>query len=292
MDAGYKPDGIEMLAKLGTSGKHPGNLEKELHRKVENLHGFVLEVYWIKITLANLNSLGSQQVLVPVFLPFEMFAAAWGAGWHQFERSATGHRLSALHQYWENAMRLPWGQNHPLARTPENFPFAVPVAYFIDGGEFSDGSSATVTTISSIACGRGHAYDKSFLLSVLPEDRLIKDTSMKELTDFLNWCAHILLSGKMPHTGYYGEEFPMESVRFRRRGQPIAAQYVFAFSAMLCDNKQKVIRRADYQSGTWFRTIACHIFPHEGSAAAAVAPSVPLLVVCAKCLLLTHFLSS
>lgn len=81
--------------------------------------------------------------------------------------------LGTFKEYWDNAMKMPWGRNHPIAQTPEAFPFTVPLAYFIDGGEFSDGANATVTTVSSIASGRGNAYDKSFLISLLPEDRVI-----------------------------------------------------------------------------------------------------------------------
>jgi hypothetical protein len=57
-------------------------------------------------------------------------------------------------------------------KTPTGF--TVPVVYFIDGGEFSNGSSATVVSISSLVAGRGNAFDKSFLICTLPEQLLVK----------------------------------------------------------------------------------------------------------------------
>ena len=240
LNSGHSPSALRVLAEIGTGGKHPQNLERDLLTRVQHHHGFKIEPYWIKITLWNADKLGSSVQSVPVLLPFELYAAAWQAGWKQFERSAVGPGgVEVFALYWKNAMRQPWGQRHPLFAMPEMFAFAVPLAYFVDGAEFSNGSSATVTSVASVAAGRGNAYDKSFLISVLPEDRLVKHVSMRELGHFLAWCGDVLLSGRRPERGYHGEEFPQDSQRHRMRGQPIAANYIFAFAAMLCDNKQK-----------------------------------------------------
>jgi len=112
---------------------------------------------------------------VPVICPWDFYHAAFVAGEEQFRRSAVGEGGdAALQAYWDNAMRLPWGQKHPLANSPNDFKHAIPLAYFMDGGEFSDGSSALLTTCSSICCGKGHAFDKSCLICLLPEDRCLK----------------------------------------------------------------------------------------------------------------------
>jgi hypothetical protein len=195
-------------------------MERDLRRKLQHHHGYHLDVYWIYVTLDKTDGLGVVRELVPVLLPWELYAAAYSSSWAQFESSAVGPSgIETLRAYWVNAMRLPWGRAHPIAQSPQDFPFTIPLSYFIDGGEFSDGSNATITTVSSIACGRGNAYDKSFLISVLPEDRLVKDVSLGELSDFLAWCGGVLLSGKRPLTGYYGEEFPSASDRYMRLQQ-------------------------------------------------------------------------
>ena len=86
--AGHFPEGIRLWAGLGHNGKHSGNLERDLHRKLEAHHGFHLELYWIEVTLVKMNGLGSVREKVPVFLPREFYSAAYQAGWNQFEASA------------------------------------------------------------------------------------------------------------------------------------------------------------------------------------------------------------
>jgi len=131
-------------------------------------------MYHINMTLQSEDGLGSQPCQVPALLPWIFFSAAF-KHWPQFEKSLVGRNgLATLKEYWENACRLPWGRNHPAATSPNEFGTTVPTAYFIDAGEFANGSSVTVVTAGSIAAGRGNSFDKIFLVMVLPEARLVK----------------------------------------------------------------------------------------------------------------------
>ena len=81
------------------------------------------------------------------------------------------------------------------------------------------------------------------LLGLLPEGRLVKDTTLDELADFMAWVGEALLEGVVPSRSYYNEPWPGH--RASRADKNIAAPFVFAFAGLQSDNKQ---------------TVACHKF--------------------------------
>ena len=86
------------------------------------------------------------------------------------------------------------------------------------------------------------------LLGLLPEDRLVKDTTLDELADFMAWVGEALLEGVVPSRGYYKE--PWSGHRASRADKNIAAPFVFAFAGLQSDNKQNKLLATNFGGGS------------------------------------------
>lgn len=65
---------IKTFASLGSSGKHPQNCERDLHRWLRGLYGLVLEPYVIQVKL-QIDGFRSKPVSIRVLLPHEILHA-------------------------------------------------------------------------------------------------------------------------------------------------------------------------------------------------------------------------
>ena len=109
----------------------------------------------------------------------------------------------------------------------------------------------------------GHACMLNVRIWVTAENHLVlsvpanlQDQTLAEISDFLAWCGQILLSGKFPECGYYGEEFKVGTTFAKNRGKSIAGKYRFAFSAQLSDNKQRALTHR-FQVRNWQSNFIC-----------------------------------
>lgn len=91
-------------------GSHPQNLERDLHRWVENMYGLELQPYGVPMQIRVKGEVQPRIVEIPVLAPHEIMGALWRAGELQWQVSMFGEENSAVvAEWWERAMMTPWG---------------------------------------------------------------------------------------------------------------------------------------------------------------------------------------
>jgi hypothetical protein len=132
-------DGAETGRLIGFSsaggwGKHPQNIERDLHKWLHNLFDVQLEPMYITLMLDTDDSLSVEEVRVPVLSIHEMFNAIWRAGPAQRDLSLFGRDgLCGLLEFWQHAQESPWGQRHPVVLCGKDMAKCFGVVIHIDG---------------------------------------------------------------------------------------------------------------------------------------------------------------
>ena len=82
---------IEALASLGCKGRHPQNVERDLHRWTSGLHGCALQVKYVQLDLLVPGEDEPQPVQWPIISPETWMHALHNDGPHRMALSECGH---------------------------------------------------------------------------------------------------------------------------------------------------------------------------------------------------------
>ena len=78
---------------------------------------------------------------------------------------------------------------------------------------------------------------------LVPHTRLrskaAKRATMSRVAHFIGWMIEVMMSGRMPMKGYYGEDFDSKSARYAARGTEIADGFQGAFVGFKADRKAR-----------------------------------------------------
>ena len=244
-DGLHLPD-IEKLAKIGGSGRFPGNMQRDL---LGMLGGFtvlqraesIISIRLKKKVMSEEVQL-SEEVKLKFLLPHKLFSCMYHDLPDAFKSSVLGGDPGNVQKFW-TAMR-----NHPtLTSRPElrakDLSKMVPLGLHGDGVSYmqvraAGGQSMDVLSWTSLL-SRGPTKVSSFLIFVLVK-ALVKDFGMSQtwpkVWKILCWSLEALASGTWPETDWDQAEFAEDSLDHELKGQPLAEGYsafVFVLKADL-----------------------------------------------------------
>lgn len=141
-------------------------------------------------------------------------------------------------RFWENALRLPFGQQHPGLVGIADYSFVLPIQHHADGATFMNKIEYNIFSMSS-AMTCGNSFDTKFPIAILETERFIDGVTEREIVDYITWCQTVLQSGTWPMRGYRGERFS-SGYRYHHMGESLAGPWIGAFAFWKGDLKAKV----------------------------------------------------
>lgn len=210
------------------------NAERDLSRKVKFASGFELEPFYIDIPLRSRATGGPDIVeTVATLAPFEVFGQLFTFG-AAFQKAILGGN-SDCGWFWGEA------KQHHLHNDPELFANAkkvVPTFWHSDGAEVYKDVDWTVWSWTSSMVRDVDSRDSKFLVCLVETQRLIPETSCKEITEFIAWNLQVLESGVYPSKDHKGRA--LSGRRARRAGNEIANGWRATFFGWQGDMKERV----------------------------------------------------
>lgn len=289
---------VARFARLGTSGAHLQNAERDFHRQFgtpEKL-GFELTPTIINVPMLDKESGNVVEVALPVLPPHELFATFYGAGERVFEQSLVRQPggLGYLETFWSSVAEEPWVATHPAMQGPQRMAYGVPLFLHADETEYVDKQKVYVISISGLA--HGDPVTTKLLVALLPSDLMqmegLTNVTLQAVLAFVKWSFEVLLEGVWPSTMYGGA--PLSSLssarpaaaagsvgsvssvgsarsaayRARMAGRRLAGEYFGVFAGVKGD--QLWLQDA-FSFKRYFRTNACCRFCHASQATRAGA---------------------
>ena len=132
---------VDAIATLGNSGTANYNAEDQLHAWLRSAYGIELEPYPILVTVKSDQPEETSTRLWLNTLPtFEIISAIYECSPKVFAKCMVGPGgMDLIKKYWENAMRQPWGQQHPALKNGHPLEFMLPLQYHYDGAKMFNG---------------------------------------------------------------------------------------------------------------------------------------------------------
>jgi hypothetical protein len=146
------------LAKAGTFGKNPQNIQRSLIQLFGKPVG-APDFNWFKIPLKN-----GRYALHPFLLPHKFFEQLYKERRQDFQRYLQGP-VGAAQQYWEHLQDSAYVRLHPKLHS-NNFATMIPLGLHGDAGAYSKQDSLMVISWNSIL-GRGNTRRKRFVFTFL-----------------------------------------------------------------------------------------------------------------------------
>ena len=100
------------MAACGAHGKHPQNIERDLHRKVAKSCPMNVELYQASVPILGKDEEGVRLETYDVALPHEMFAALYEKK-PMFMETFVANCPKHVAEYWQNARGQAWFEGHP-----------------------------------------------------------------------------------------------------------------------------------------------------------------------------------
>ena len=91
------PD-VVVLAKLGTAGRHPQNVERDLERQMRKAFNITLDAYEIEVPYKK----PGMSTIVGIVLPHELWSKMWNEHPDEAKRRFMG-APGAVRNFWEHA---------------------------------------------------------------------------------------------------------------------------------------------------------------------------------------------
>ena len=223
------------LASIGSWGKYPGNMQRDLLRAVGS--GCELGCCASEFPLL----LQAQRetwvsTLVSMLLPHKLFAKIFHERPGAFQASILGGDVSNIRSFWTSMQNHPIVASRPELRGRLDLLQVIPIGLHGDGVSYmqlrAGGKSLEVLSWSSLL-SRGPTRANSFLI-FLAVKSVLKETgfgrSWPQVWKVLAWSFTALSQGIWPQKDWKGAEFEdQESVDFLNKGKPLAN----GFSAVL-----------------------------------------------------------
>ena len=259
---GVKIDGVSAMASLGSDGRWPSNVARDLHVWLKNLYQVGVEPYMISVPLQSPGDLVPEECLLPCLLPHEVIHALWQSGWQQFQISLLGPGgPSSLVEYWRWSRQQEWGVRHPalVGKSESQLSRMLPLMLHVDGAEvFRNNEFYIICFRSPLA--EGAPFDIIFPFMMVRHSHMNDPTVKKQVfaraCAVLSWSFGVAEQGVGPSKGFHGEEFETASLRHRLRGAQLAGGFTACYVGIKHDSKAKAEIHVERQ---WYScTYICH----------------------------------
>jgi hypothetical protein len=184
-------DMISELAYLGSSGQHPQNYERDLHRWVRRQPwaALVPELYEFSLPVLGEGGIGAREVKHAALLPHELFASVHKAAPELFDYLFGDSET--LRAWWRKAENTEWYATHPVAHAVPGAHPRVPVGlHGVDVGAFWI-DKALVLTWGSVAVSL-QTLDSRLLFCVVMMKHVLPDVTVHTLQRVLVWSLKAL----------------------------------------------------------------------------------------------------
>lgn len=233
------PPCVQDFASLG--GRFDNNIERDMHRWLRHLNGFMLEPYYINLPLVDIRS-EKASMRVPIILPSEVLRGVFEAGDKPWEAAVAGRSRSdgkcPIEAFWDNARRQEWFRMHPDLRA--GCEKVIPMIWHCDGAEYRTAREMLVFSWAS-AASRGDTWASRFVFAVLPMhltgNKQQLQEIIRELVHAIGWQTDVCASGRFGTKGL--EDEPFTGARRRFAGQPIAGGWRAVFAGWHGDAKAR-----------------------------------------------------
>lgn len=123
-----------MLARAGSFGRHPGNVDRDTRRwqRRERIADDIrLEPYVMKIPMKRLRGVGTEDVNHSMILPHELLHTlhkVGGKAWRDGILGPSGDD-SGIADFWAHECGKPWYDAHPATQDRERLPKTVRISF-------------------------------------------------------------------------------------------------------------------------------------------------------------------
>ena len=163
---GRQPGSVAHLGACGSWGRHPQNIERDLHNFSRRYLGIGIEKYHVPVRC---DIDGSETVVdIPMYPVHEWLAALDEFGGTLLHDACFGPSgPGGLAEFWHHVSGLDWCQSHPASRRPDLLPHTVPACLFGDDVRVFRNEKMTVWA-HSFMLSRSTTVKSRFIIAVLP----------------------------------------------------------------------------------------------------------------------------
>lgn len=198
---------IKTFASLGSSGKHPQNCERDLHRWLRGLYGLVLEPYVIQVKL-QIDGFRSKPVSIRVLLPHEILHALAVVEAPFFFDSVVLGNLSGDERvgFWKHVQSLPPWADHPVIND-EGMDLSRLVGFTVhgDGAIMKRDDECFVWSVASCFEQEGAIKDPlllKFPVAIIPERHMLSHEAAGLMRAFRFQCQLVFPCRVAPSTEF------------------------------------------------------------------------------------------
>lgn len=194
---------IDAFASLGSDGNSPQNVERDLHRWLQNLHGVDLKPRALELEVQLRSGEGTSMVQYPIVAPHDVLKAAYKKGSVVWQTVWLGQKGNAdVLDFWDNFLQQPYGHRHPIAKCTGRAERIIPLVFHSDGAESFRNVEAIIWSMSSVF-GLGSVLDTRvplivLLFSLIPTPELL-GKAHHAITKFFSWSLGLCEAGVDEH---------------------------------------------------------------------------------------------
>ena len=236
---GRAPPSTQQLKQIGTSGKHRGNCERDLHRYCRARHlSLGIEPYEVQTVMYDEYGQVVEGCL-PVLLPHELMWALWQEDEAEFFSRVSGK--CDMETFWAKSIRAGHVDDHVHRDKVTADPSAcIPLRVHGDEAPISRAEGVMVLQFTSVLSRLASTLSK-FLMLALPMSLIVPKRTLEPLYTALVWSFTILATGVMPSCGHDGRVFDTKkkatAYRSRAAGDCVMGKYLGIFMQLLGDLK-------------------------------------------------------
>ena len=191
------PGALSDFASLGSQGKHPASIERDLQRWLAGAFGLGLKISYIKLEVSNPDGSGTLTVDHPVLSPRDLVHELWLGGSQLFHASMVGHRGGpAINEFWQKLRHERWVSTHPWLKPPVDRGYCIPLWVHGDGARAFKCQKLLIISYMS-ALVSGCSWSSRFIYTVIPCDRLHGNTTLQHLLQAFASDLNLLQAGCM-----------------------------------------------------------------------------------------------
>ena len=238
---GLNLPGLDQLPKLGSSGKHPGNMHRDLMAisgKATALQEFI-SMFPIRLKA---KQQVSEELPLQFLLPHKLFSFIYSKWQPAFLSSILGGETDNLAKFWAamkthpNVLRrLDLLHRHDLQKV-------VPIAIHGDGVAYmrtrGSGTKSLEVLSSSSLLSHSATKETNFLMFLVVKS-VVKDSGFCQtwprVWKILCWSLEALAGGTWPMLNWDGQEFDPSSHDHQFRGSQLAEGYSAIFFSLRSD---------------------------------------------------------
>ena len=182
--------GMEALARAGSEGMHPSNMQRDLLRFFGSPAGAPPLTY---IPLSTTRG----RVLHPVMLPHQLFSTLFEERRPFWEESVRGP-LGRAREFWHHIRNSEIFQMHDALGPDANLDLSIPLGMHADGGSFSHQDSLFVISWNSLVSGSiGQGFARRLLFTLIRKSDLCEST-FEDIWRVFSWSLNHLCTGISP----------------------------------------------------------------------------------------------